>query len=48
MDGFVATTSGNVGSSQEMVWLTETGEKYHKISTCGNTNENNAWQVTRE
>lgn len=48
VDGFVATTSGNVGSSQEMVWLTETGEKYHKISTCGNTNENNAWQVTRE
>ena len=39
-------SSGNAGSWQGLVWLTETGEKYHKIRSCGNTNESNAWQVT--
>ena len=31
-----------------MVWITETGSKYHAINTCGKTNPNNARQVTLE
>lgn len=29
-----------------MVWLTETGSKYHSINNCGRTNPANAYQVT--
>lgn len=31
-----------------MVWVTETGKKYHAINNCGNTNPNNTSQVTLE
>ena len=30
-----------------MVWLSETGSKYHSIPDCGNMNPNNARQVSR-
>ncbi len=33
--------------SSEMVWLSETGSKYHSIPDCGRMNPNNAWQVSR-
>lgn len=33
--------------SDEMVWLSETGSKYHSIPDCGKMNPNNAWQVSR-
>lgn len=33
--------------SGEMVWLSETGSKYHSISDCGRMNPNNAWQVSK-
>lgn len=32
----------------EMVWLSATGTKYHRINNCGNMNPNKARQVTRE
>lgn len=32
----------------EMVWLSETGTKYHRINNCGNMNPNKARQVTRD
>ena len=32
----------------EMVWLSATGTKYHRINNCGNMNPNRARQVTRE
>lgn len=30
----------------EMVWLSATGTKYHRINNCGNMNPNNARQIT--
>jgi hypothetical protein len=36
------TTQNNT----DMVWITETGKKYHRIPDCGRTK--NAWQVTLE
>ena len=35
----------NVG---EMVWITETGSKYHSRNNCGNTNPANARQIPLE
>lgn len=32
----------------EMVWLSATRTKYHRINNCGNMNPNKARQVTRE
>ena len=29
-----------------MVWLSETGSKYHSIPDCGRMNPDKAWQVT--
>lgn len=34
-------------SSEEKVWLSETGEKYHRIPDCGKMNPENAYSVTR-
>ena len=31
-----------------MVWLSATGEKYHRIPDCGRMNPGNARSVTRE
>ncbi|MCI6998655.1 MAG: MBL fold metallo-hydrolase [Eubacterium sp.] len=31
----------------EMVWLSETGSKYHNKPNCGRMNPDNAWQVSR-
>ena len=41
----VEQTQNNVG---EMVWITETGKKYHRTNNCGNTNSANARQITLE
>lgn len=32
----------------EMVWLSATGEKYHRINNCGRMNPNKARQITLE
>ena len=40
-----AQTQNNVS---EMVWITATGKKYHRINNCGNTNPANARQITLE
>lgn len=47
-------SSGNAGGrlvdnsdSDEMVWLSETGSKYHSIPDCGRMDPNNSWQVSR-
>lgn len=41
-------TSGDSDSGGEMVWLSETGSKYHSIPDCGKMNPNRARQVTKE
>lgn len=47
-------TSGNDSGYEsnepigQMVWLSETGEKYHSINNCGRMNPNKARQVTLE
>lgn len=47
-------TSGNDAGYEgsepigQMVWLSETGEKYHSINNCGRMNPNKARQVTLE
>ena len=46
-NNYVEEASGGSGSSQ-MVWRTETGGSYHKINNCGNTNPNNATQISIE
>ena len=40
-----AAQQNNVG---EMVWITETGSKYHSRNNCGNTNPANARQIPLE
>lgn len=35
-------------SSSDMVWLSATGEKYHRIPDCGRMNPSKARSVTRE
>lgn len=34
--------------SGDMVWLSETGSKYHSRNNCGRMNPDKAWQVSRE
>lgn len=43
--GSISNSSDNTGGG--MVWLSETGSKYHSIPNCGNMNPNNAWQVSQ-
>ncbi len=31
----------------DMVWISATGSKYHRIPDCGRMNPNNAWQTSR-
>lgn len=40
-----AQTQNNIG---EMVWITETGTKYHRTNDCGKTNSAKARQITLE
>lgn len=40
--------TANSGGSGEMVWLSATGSKYHRINNCGKMNPNKATQVTLE
>ena len=44
-----STTSNSLSSNSVggMVWLSETGSKYHSIPNCGRMNPNNAWQVSQ-
>lgn len=46
----VAKTAANNKSvaSGDKVWLSATGQKYHKINNCGKMNPNTARQVTLE
>lgn len=44
----VTTETAAPAQPGPMVWITETGSKYHAINTCGKTNPNNARQVTLE
>ena len=32
--------------TEQLVWITATGSKYHSINNCGNTNPNNAYQMS--
>lgn len=32
--------------TEQLVWITRTGSKYHSINNCGNTNPNNAFQMS--
>lgn len=32
--------------TEQLVWITRTGSKYHSINNCGNTNPNNAYQMS--
>ncbi len=41
-------SSSNSGGSGEMVWLSATGSKYHRINHCGNMDPDRARQVTLE
>ena len=41
------SSAGNNDSAGEMVWLSETGSKYHSIPDCGRMNPNKARQVTK-
>lgn len=41
-------TIENIPENGEMVWKTATGSKYHRTNHCGNTNPNNATQITKE
>ena len=34
------------GGGENLVWLSETGSKYHSINNCGTMNPDNARQVT--
>ena len=50
-NNYVANNGGGQGVQQQtavgqMVWLSETGEKYHTINNCGRMNPNKAIQVT--
>ena len=40
--------TSNQTNSGVMVWLSETGSKYHSINNCGRMNPDNATQVTLE
>lgn len=44
--GYLSSSSND--STGEMVWLSETGSKYHSIPDCGKMNPNRARQVTKE
>lgn len=44
----VTTETAAPAQPGPLVWITETGSKYHAINTCGRTNPNNARQVTLE
>lgn len=41
-------TIQNNPENGEMVWLSATGKKYHRINNCGNMNPNKARQVTKD
>ena len=41
------TSVGTTPASEEQVWVSATGSKYHKIPDCGNMNPDKARQMTR-
>lgn len=42
-----AISNSSSGDSGVMVWLSETGDKYHSINNCGRMNPNKARQVSQ-
>ncbi len=44
----VTDESTNQDTQEEMVWLSKSGSKYHRIPDCGNMNPDTARQVTKE
>ncbi len=48
LDGAKVTTASTptTATSGDKVWLSATGDKYHKINNCGKMNPNKARQVT--
>lgn len=44
----VAPTQPQDTGNSTLVWLSETGEKYHSINNCGRMNPDKAYQVTQE
>ena len=45
--GGMLSLTDSEDSSGGMVWLSETGSKYHSIPNCGRMNPNKARQVTQ-
>lgn len=43
-----AASSQSQNNTTDMVWISATGSKYHRINNCGRMNPDNAKQVTRE
>ena len=48
VDSSSSSSVNNDGSSTKMVWLSATGDCYHRINNCGRMNPNKATQVTEE
>ena len=46
-DTQVQDTAPAVQETGDMVWISATGSKYHRIPNCGNMNPNNATEMTR-
>ena len=43
-----AASSQSQDNTNDMVWISATGSKYHRINNCGRMNPDNAKQVTKE
>ena len=41
-------SSQSQDNTTDMVWISATGSKYHRINNCGRMNPDNAKQVTKE
>ena len=44
--GYHSYSDDSSDSQGTMVWLSETGSKYHSIPDCGRMNPDKAWQVS--
>ena len=44
--GYYSNSDSSSDSEETMVWLSETGSKYHSIPDCGRMNPDKARQVT--
>ena len=41
------TTTANNSGGNNLVWISETGSKYHSVNNCGRMNPANAYQMTK-